>query len=99
MANFTSSQLVDGAIAEALPGYQASIFNGMVAPAGTPREIVARVHGEIEKFAQTPEIRSRFAQQGVELQASATPEEFTGYIKSEFARYSKLIRDAGITAE
>jgi tripartite-type tricarboxylate transporter receptor subunit TctC len=86
------------AISETLPGYEASIFNGMVAPAGTSREILARIQGEIRKFAQAPDNRARFAQQGVELQDS-TPEQFTGYIKTEFARLSMLIKEAGITPE
>ena len=87
------------AIAEILPGYEASIFNGMVAPAATPREIVARVHGEIVKFAQAPDVRARFAQQGVELQASATPDEFNAYLRAENARIAKLVKELGITAE
>ena len=87
------------AIAETLPGYEASIFNGISAPAATPRETLTRLHGEIGKFVQVPEIRSRFAQQGVELRASATPEEFSGFIRSEYPRYAKLVREAGITAE
>jgi tripartite-type tricarboxylate transporter receptor subunit TctC len=87
------------AISETLPGYAASIFNGMVAPAGTPKEIVARIHGEIVKFVQMPVVRSRFEQQGVELQSSPAPEQFTGYIKTEFVRWAKIIQDAGITAE
>jgi len=87
------------AISETLPGYAASIFNGMVAPAGTPKEIVARIHGEIVKFVQMPDVRSRFEQQGVELQSSPAPEQFTGYIKTEFMRWAKVIQDAGITAK
>lgn len=75
------------------------IFIGMVAPAGTPKEIVARIHREIVKFVQMPDVRSRFEQQGVELQSSPAPEQFTGYIKTEFARLAKVIQDAGITAE
>ena len=87
------------AISETVPGYQASIFNGMMAPAGTPPEVLARVHAEIVKFTQTPEIRARFANQGVELQASQTPAEFTGFIKAEHARYVKLLDEAGIKPE
>jgi len=87
------------AIAETLPGYEASIFNGMAAPAAVPREILARVHAEITRFTQTADIRSRFAQQGVELHASATPEEFSAFIKTEYPRYAKLVKEAGITAE
>ncbi len=87
------------AISEIVPGFQASIFNGMLAPAGTPLEILARVHGEIVKFVQTPDIRSRFANQGVELQSSSSPAQFTAYIKSEYTRWAKVLDDAGIKAE
>src|SRR6185436_11955250 len=87
------------AIAETLPGYEASIFNGIAAPVATPRDILVRLHAEIVKFTQTADIRSRFGQQGVELRASATPEEFSGFIKTEYPRYAKLVKEAGITAE
>ena len=87
------------AIAETVPGFQASIFNGMVAPAATPPEILARIHAEIVKFVQSPDIRTRFANQGVELQASASPEQFTAYLKSESTRWLKVMDDAGIKPE
>lgn len=87
------------AISETLPGFQASIFNGMLAPAATPPEILSRVHAEIVKFVNTPEIRTRYANQGVELQASATPAQFSAFIKSEHARWAKVIDDAGIKPE
>ncbi len=85
------------AISETLPGFEASIFNGMVAPAGTPTDILARLHGEIVKFVQSPASRSRFAQLGVELQASPSPEHFTAFLRAEYARFSKLIEEAGIS--
>ena len=87
------------AISETVPGFQASIFNGMLAPAGTAPEILTRIHAEIAKFIQAPEIRTRFANQGVELQGSASPAHFSAYIKSEYARWAKVIDDAGIKAE
>jgi tripartite-type tricarboxylate transporter receptor subunit TctC len=87
------------AIAETLPGYESSIFDGMAAPAGTPREILARIQGEIVRFTQAPDIRARFAQQGVELQASSSSEQFNVYLKAEFARVSKLVKELGITPE
>jgi tripartite-type tricarboxylate transporter receptor subunit TctC len=87
------------AISETVPGYQMSIFNGMVAPAATPPEILARVHAEVVKFTQAAEVRNRFAGQGVELQASAAPGEFTAYLKSEYAKWAKVLDDAGIKAE
>ena len=87
------------AIAETLPGFESNVFNGMAAPAGTPRGILARVQGEIVKFTQAPDIRAYFAQQGVELQASPSPEQFSAYLKSEVARISKLVKELGITPE
>jgi tripartite-type tricarboxylate transporter receptor subunit TctC len=87
------------AISETVPGFQASIFNGMMAPAATPPDMLARVHAEIVKFTQTPDIRTRFANQGVELLASANPAAFTAYIKSEYGRWSKVMDDAGIKPE
>ena len=86
-------------VSDTLPGYEASIFNGITAPASTPREVVARLHAEIVKVVQIPELHSQFAQQGVELQASPSHEHFTAFIKSEVARAAKIIRDAGIKPE
>ncbi len=82
-----------------LPGYEAAIFNGIVAPAGTPREILARMNAEIAKAVQQPELRARFLQQGVELSASASADEATAFIKSETGKYAKIVREAGIRAE
>lgn len=101
MTSPNRSALLPGvpSISETVPGFQASIFNGMMAPAGTPSEILSRVHTEIVKFVQAPDIRSRFANQGVELQASASPQDFTAFIKTEYVRWSKVMEDAGIKPE
>jgi tripartite-type tricarboxylate transporter receptor subunit TctC len=87
------------AISETVPGYQMSIFNGMVAPAATPPEILARVHAEIVKFTTHPDVRNRFSGQGVDLQASATAEQFSAYIKSDYSKWAKVLDDAGIKPE
>jgi tripartite-type tricarboxylate transporter receptor subunit TctC len=84
------------AIAETLPGFAASIFNGIVAPAATPREIVGRLHADVLNFTRSPEHRDRFRQLGVELQGSATAEQFAEFLKAEDARYAKVIDEAGI---
>ncbi len=88
-------------IAEAagMPGFEASIFNGIMAPAGTPREILARLQGEIAKAVQNPELRNRYLSQGVELTASDSPEQFTQFVHNQYERYAKLIREVGIKAE
>ena len=72
------------------PGYEDFTINGLLAPTGTPREILARLHGEVAKIAGFPELHKRFLDQGIELAASSSPDEFTAYIKSEVARYAKL---------
>jgi tripartite-type tricarboxylate transporter receptor subunit TctC len=74
-------------------------FNGLTSPAGTPREILVKLHAEIAKVMQTPELRDRFNAQGIELTPSASPDAFTEYIKSETARMAKLARDANIRAD
>jgi tripartite-type tricarboxylate transporter receptor subunit TctC len=80
-------------------GFEDVTFNGIVAPAATPPAIVSRLHAEVSKAVKLPEVRKRFDDQGIELAASASPEAFTGYIKSEVAKYSKLAKDAGIRAD
>ena len=87
------------AIAETLPGFEASIFNGVVAPAGVPKDVLARLHAEIVKYVGTPEARNHFAQQGIELQASASPDQFTSFLAAEVARSAKVIKEAGIVPE
>ncbi len=82
-----------------LPGYEASIFNGIVAPAGTPRDILNRLQTEIAKAVQNPELRSRYLAQGVELTASESPEQFTEFIRHQVERYAKLVREVGIKPE
>lgn len=87
------------AIAETLPGYEASLFNAMVAPVATPKDIVARMHGEVVKAMQTPDLRNRAAQQGVEVSTSSTPEQFTAFVKADYAKWAKVVREAGMRPE
>jgi len=82
-----------------VPGYEDITFNGLMAPAGTPREILVRVQSEVAKAVRIPELRKRFLDLGVELAASASPEEFTAYVKTEFEKKAKLAREAGIRME
>ena len=82
-----------------VPGFEDITFNGLVAPAGTPREILVRLNEEVAKIVRMPALRNRFLERGVELKASASPEEFTAHIKAEFEKKGKLARDAGIRLE
>jgi tripartite-type tricarboxylate transporter receptor subunit TctC len=77
-------------------GFEDITFNGLMAPAGTPREIRARLQQEIAKAVAAPKVRDRFVDRGVELKASASPEEFAAYVKAEFDKKAKLAREANI---
>jgi len=80
-------------------GYEAITFNGLLAPAGTPREILSRLQGEVAKIVAVPALRNNFLERGVELTASSSPDEFTTHIRSEVIANAKLARNAGITAQ
>ena len=86
-------------VAEAgVPGYEQTAWFGVLAPAGTPREIINRLNAEIVKLLNSPEIKERFGKQGVEVRTS-TPEQFSTFLNSEVARWGKVIRDAGIKSD
>jgi tripartite-type tricarboxylate transporter receptor subunit TctC len=80
-------------------GYEAITFNGLLAPAGTPREALSRLQGEVAKIVAVPALRNNFLERGVELTASTSPDEFTTYIRNEVIANAKLARSAGITAQ
>ena len=81
-----------------VPGYDLSVWFGVLAPAGTPREIVQRLNTEIVRILQSPEVKERFLKQGVDVQTS-TPEQFDAFVRSEVGRWAKVIKDAGIRAD
>ena len=86
-------------IAEAaLPGFALDNWGGMLAPAGTPRNIVERLNGEIVKTLRDPQITERLAAQGIELIPS-TPDEFQALMKSHMAKWARVVSAAGIKPE
>jgi len=82
-----------------LPGFEDITFNGLVAPAGTPNEILARLNRAVAVAVSEPELYKRFIERGIELKASASPEEFAAYIKAEFEKKKRLAQEAGIKPE
>lgn len=88
------------AIAElGYPGYEDVTLNMLLAPAGTPKEIVQRLHEEVTKAYAQQDMVAQFAQRGIDLVASPSPEEFGQFIRSEVDRLAKLTKEAGIKAE
>lgn len=82
-----------------LKGFEDITFNGLMAPAGTPRDVLTRVQSEVSRIVRLPDLRKRFIERGVELTSSASPDEFTAYVKAEYDKKGKLAREAGIKME
>ena len=80
------------------PGFDVSSWQGIVLPAGTPREIVERLNRELVKVLGSQDVKDQFAQHSAEASPS-TPEEFGAYVKQEIARWQKVARDAGVKPE
>jgi len=86
-------------IAEAgLPGYESSFWFSTFAPAGTPREIVTRLNGEIRAALEVPEIRQRLLESGL-VAAGGTVDEFTAFVQAEARKWSKLVKERGLKVD
>ncbi len=86
-------------IAEAgVPGYEATSWFGMFAPAGTPAPVLAKLNGAIVKVLAEPEVKKKINEQGAETY-SETPEQFAAFIKAESQKWGKVVKDSGATAD
>ncbi len=86
-------------IAEAgVPGYEAIVWIGMLAPVGTPREIVAKLNGEIGKLVRTDEVKKLIGPTGMEPDPD-TPAQFGAYLKDDYDKWGKVVRDSGATVQ
>jgi tripartite-type tricarboxylate transporter receptor subunit TctC len=93
LADFPDTPTVEEA---GVPGYQVSTWYGVFAPAGTPPAIVGRLHAEINKAMQTPELHAQFAAMGADDTVTRSPEEFMALVRADTARYAKVVKDAGL---
>jgi tripartite-type tricarboxylate transporter receptor subunit TctC len=80
------------------PGQESDTMQGLFVPAGTPQEIVKRLHADLVKILTAPEMREKLAGLGFDVVAS-TPEEFARDIRIEVAKWTKVIKQAGIKVE
>ncbi len=85
-------------IAETVPGYEATNWYGLLAPARTPPAIVDKLFKDVSAALHTPEVAARIESQGADVVGSK-PAEFTAYLRTEIAKWTKVIKSAGIRAE
>ena len=83
---------------QGLKGYDANTNGGFLAPAGTPRAIVAKLNAEINAALKLPDVRAKLETAGIEIQGG-TPQDYAALIKSDLAKWGKVIKEAGIPAE
>jgi tripartite-type tricarboxylate transporter receptor subunit TctC len=84
-------------IAEAgLPGYELTPWHGLLAPAGTPGPVVARIHKEVTATLAIPEIRNRLIAAGIDNIVGSNPAELAAFIRTETEKYGKLVKAAGL---
>jgi tripartite-type tricarboxylate transporter receptor subunit TctC len=86
------------AVAESLPGYEMALWIGMFAPAGTPRDVAAKLTAEVVRIVGLPDIREKLAGMGVEPLGNSS-EETAEWIRREIARYGPVVKAAGIKAD
>jgi tripartite-type tricarboxylate transporter receptor subunit TctC len=85
-------------IAESLPGYDAATWGGILAPAGTPKDVVAKLNASINAALKLPDVREKLEGAGIEIQGG-TPEQFANVIKGEVDKWGKVVKEAGIVPE
>jgi tripartite-type tricarboxylate transporter receptor subunit TctC len=85
-------------VAESLPGFLTGSFQGLLAPAGTPKAVIDKLHAEVQRIAAMPEVRERLTMLGAEPSAMS-PAEFGNWLKAEIPAMAKIVKDEKITVE
>ena len=79
-------------------GFEATTWYGLLAPAGTPTPIIARLNAEVNRALKTPEVRERLASEGGEA-LGGSPEQFASFLRAEHAKWGHVVRESGARAE
>ena len=83
-------------IAEAgLPGYEQSAWHGLLAPAGTPDAVIAKLNAEVGRLLRSTDVVEKFAVQGIDV-IGGSPADLAAFIRQDLAKYAKLVKTAGI---
>ena len=78
-----------------IPGFETGSWQGVVAPAATPREVVAKLNSEIGRIVSTPEMRDKLGAQGADVRTN-TPDEFASFVRTEITKWAKVVKDANV---
>jgi tripartite-type tricarboxylate transporter receptor subunit TctC len=82
-------------VAETFPGFEAVTWYGLFVPAGTPAAIIARLNAELVKILRAPDFREWLVGQGADPVGS-TPDELAAFVRTELAKYAKIVKDSGM---
>ena len=82
-----------------IPGFDTATWSGLYVPSATPRDLVKRIHADVAKVANAPDFRKKMLQQGIDQSDADSPEKHAAFLKTELARWSKVITEAGVKAE
>jgi tripartite-type tricarboxylate transporter receptor subunit TctC len=82
-----------------LPGYEAYTWHMVLAPAGTPAEVVGEVNAAANRLLEDPRLRRRLEEQTMQVRAGGTPEAAAAWLQAEMTKWEAVIRTAGITAQ
>jgi tripartite-type tricarboxylate transporter receptor subunit TctC len=86
-------------IAEAgVPGYEATIWLGLMAPAATPKPVLERLSAEVKKVIHSPDVKENWAKQGA-VPMDMSPEAFGKFVRADIAKWAKLVKDTGMKVE
>jgi tripartite-type tricarboxylate transporter receptor subunit TctC len=91
---FSSAPDIPTVAEAAFPGFETGSWQGIVAPAGTPPQIVNKLHDDVMKILSTPDMKDRLDKAGAEVRAM-TPQQFGGFIGAEKARWAKVVKESG----
>ncbi len=81
-----------------LPGYEVTVWYGICGPGGMPRALVEKINADLTKAVASPETTKRLGDAGVEA-SPGTPEQFSAFVRTEHAKWSKVVKDTGVTAD
>jgi len=85
-------------IADALPGYEFSAWFAVVAPKGTPRDIIATLNGHFNKAVASPELGKRFAEEGIDV-IGGTPEQLATFLENEYKKFARVVKERRLKAD